>query len=638
MPVRLLPLLAFLLFLAPSASAQTSPADEGVRGVWLTNVASDVLNSKENIASAMDYLAANGFNVVFPVVWNKGYTLYPSQVMVDYFGEDFRQDLSYTGQQRDPLAEVVAEARRVGLEVIPWFEFGFAASFSQDGGHIIRRYPEWAAIGTDGKLVVKNGFDWMNGLHPGPQGLMLDMMQEVLDTYDVDGVQGDDRLPATPSEAGYDSYTKALYLAETGRTAPNNTKDNDWLIWRGSKLTQFLGRMYRQVKAADPDLYVSLSPSHFQFGFVEYLQNTPQWIDSSYVDLLHPQLYRNTIGSYQNLVRETVGPTPTSGGGYVPPSFRNRLAPGVLGGTGSNPGRNDQAYLRQAAEYNRSFGIPGEVFFFYESLRERNGFAADTLHKYVYQTPARLPGRTPERARRAGVVVTPDGAGVALNGTWTPDGRAIGFGGRTMEFAASGTGATATYQLTADAAGGYDVYAFVPRFRSGSTTDAYYAVGVGSDTTVARIDQRSTYNQGFVYVATVKAGAGETVGVTIRADQATDGRATYADGMMMVRNFAAERQGLVTSTRRPNATDDALDVALFPNPARDWATFRLSTATQPTTIRLFDMLGREVALRTAPASVTNLDLPVSDLAAGVYLWRAQSGERTASGSLIVAPR
>ncbi len=631
-------LLPALLLLASTLSAQTTTPTEEVRGVWLTNVASDVLSSKENIASAMDYLAANGFNVVFPVVWNKGYTLYPSQVMVDYFGEDFRQDLSYTAQRRDPLAEVITEARRVGLEVIPWFEFGFAASFSQDGGHIIRKYPEWAAIGTDGKLVVKNGFDWMNGLHPGPQGLMLDMIQEVLDTYDVDGVQGDDRLPATPSEGGYDSFTRALYLAETGKTPPTNTKDNDWLIWRGSKLTAFLGRMYRQVKAADPDLYVSLSPSHYQFGFVEYLQNTPQWIDSSYVDLLHPQLYRRSISSYQDLVRQTVGPTPTSGGGYVPPSFRKRLSPGVLGGTGSNPGDNGPAYFRQAAEYNRSFGIGGEVFFFYESLRERNAFAADTLHKYVYQQPARLPGRTNDRARKAGVVTTPDSAGVTLAGTWTQDERAIGVGGRTMEFAAPGTGSTATYQLTAEASGGFDVYAFVPRFRSGSTTDAYYAVGVGSDTTVARVDQRSTYNQGFVYVATVQANAGETVTVTIRPDQATDGRATYADGMMMVRNFAAERQGLITSIRRPNVTGGDLEVQPFPNPARDWATFRLATSTAPTTIRLYDALGREVGVRTAPASVVNLDLPVSELAAGVYLWRAQSGERTATGTLVVAPR
>ncbi|NES74064.1 MAG: tetratricopeptide repeat protein [Okeania sp. SIO2D1] len=46
-----------------------------LRGIWLTNVDSKVLHSRDNIAEAMDFLAETGFNVVFPVVWNKAFTL-----------------------------------------------------------------------------------------------------------------------------------------------------------------------------------------------------------------------------------------------------------------------------------------------------------------------------------------------------------------------------------------------------------------------------------------------------------------------------------------------------------------------------------------------------------------------------------
>ena len=31
-------------------------------------------------------------------------------------------------QGRDPLAELIIEANRVGLKVIPWFEYGFVCS------------------------------------------------------------------------------------------------------------------------------------------------------------------------------------------------------------------------------------------------------------------------------------------------------------------------------------------------------------------------------------------------------------------------------------------------------------------------------------------------------------------------------
>ena len=61
---------------------------EELRGVWITNVDSDVLFSRQSIVDAMDYLADRGFNVVFPVVWNKGYTLHPSEVALDAFGKN----------------------------------------------------------------------------------------------------------------------------------------------------------------------------------------------------------------------------------------------------------------------------------------------------------------------------------------------------------------------------------------------------------------------------------------------------------------------------------------------------------------------------------------------------------------------
>jgi len=54
---------------------------EELRAVWITNVDSDILNSDRTIASAMNYLSDIGVNVVFPVVWNKGYTIYQSDVM-----------------------------------------------------------------------------------------------------------------------------------------------------------------------------------------------------------------------------------------------------------------------------------------------------------------------------------------------------------------------------------------------------------------------------------------------------------------------------------------------------------------------------------------------------------------------------
>lgn len=67
--------------------------------MWITNVDSDVLFDDTKIASAMDYLASVGVNVVFPVVWNKGYTLYPSRIMDSLFQKPIIPQFA----GRDPL-------------------------------------------------------------------------------------------------------------------------------------------------------------------------------------------------------------------------------------------------------------------------------------------------------------------------------------------------------------------------------------------------------------------------------------------------------------------------------------------------------------------------------------------------------
>ncbi|MBE9018491.1 family 10 glycosylhydrolase, partial [Chroococcidiopsidales cyanobacterium LEGE 13417] len=153
-----------------------------IRGIWITNTDSAVLDSQANIAEAMNFLAATGFNVVFPVVWSKGATVYPSQVMRSQFG--LAIDPRYTG--RDPLAELVAEARRVELKVIPWFEYGFASSYNQNGGQLLAKKPEWAARDCNGNLLKKNGFEWMNALDSQVQDFLLSLILEVVNNYDID--------------------------------------------------------------------------------------------------------------------------------------------------------------------------------------------------------------------------------------------------------------------------------------------------------------------------------------------------------------------------------------------------------------------------------------------------------------------
>ncbi len=348
------------------------------RGVWLTTTDSKVLRSQQSIAEAMDFLAETGFNVVFPVVWTKGATLYPSQVMRQTFGIEI--DPLFVGCDR--LAEVVTEAHRVGLKVIPWFEYGFASSYNMNGGPLVAKKPEWAARDCNGNLLKKNGFEWLNSLDPQVQDFMLNLILEVAQNYDVDGIQGDDRLPALPTEGGYDQVTVERYRQQFGKNPPQNSRNPQWLQWRTDILTQFLARLYQSVKAINPNLIVSMAPNLPDWGLQEYLQDSRTWLQRGLVDTFHPQIYRRDFPSYKSIVNKLVNEE-------LPGGIQPKLAPGILMKIGSYCITSDD--LLRAIEYNRACGISGEVFFFYEGLRENNNALAKVLRKGPYAQSAAFP-------------------------------------------------------------------------------------------------------------------------------------------------------------------------------------------------------------------------------------------------------
>ena len=349
-----------------------APHNTGIRGVWIPSTDCKVLTSKQRIADAMDFLADTGFNTVFPIVWNRGFTAYPSQIMREQFGIEI--DSRYQG--RDPLAELIVEAYRVGLKVIPWFEYGFVSSYNLNGGHLLAKKPEWAARDCSGNLLKKNNFEWLNSLDAEVQDFLLGLMLEVANNYPVNGVQGDDRI-GLPVEGGYDEKTVKRYREECGREPPSQCRERHWLHWRANIITEFVARLHRELKAINPDLLLSMSPSPYEWGLVEYLQDSQAWVDKELVDLLHPQFYRRDFNGYKQLVDRLIGEQLSS-------EQLRCVSPGILlSNRGSNYSVNPELLL-QVIAYNRSRGIQGEVLFFYEGLRDNGNALAEVLKNGPY--------------------------------------------------------------------------------------------------------------------------------------------------------------------------------------------------------------------------------------------------------------
>ena len=347
----------------PTPPPTPPPVDPNViRGAWVTTTASTALNSLAEIKQTVATFKAAGLNQIFVVVYNNARTVYPSTVMQNLIGKQIKEGF----EGRDPLQEMITEAHAAGMKVHAWFEYGFASSFSANGGAIVAARPTWAGRDINGALLVKNGFDWLNAFHPEVQDFVMSLLKEVATKYDVDGIQGDDRLPAMPSTGGYDTYTVNLYKAENGgANPPTDPKEAGWLQWRAKKLNLFMKRMYTELKAIKPAVKIVMSPSIYPFSLNEYLQDWPTWVDSSWVDGVIPQVYRYDIAAYKTTLQQQK------------PYFKTKLnlyTPGVLLKVGTYT-PTDQ-FLTEMIQANRAEGLKGEVFFFYEGVKEKINFFA----------------------------------------------------------------------------------------------------------------------------------------------------------------------------------------------------------------------------------------------------------------------
>ena len=213
----------------------------------------------------------------------------------------------------------------------------------------------------------------MNGFRPEVQDFVLSLLKEILTNYDVDGIQGDDRLPACPSTGGYDPWTVALYKEQhAGREPPADHLDADWIDWRADLLNQFMARMYRDLKTVRPDAVISVAPSIFPWSKQQYLQDWPTWVANGWVDEVCPQIYREEVTSYDAELKKIVNK-------QVSAENLDIVWPGILVQTADRV-FNDAKNLRAMVNANRAVGIEGEVFFYDAALNENREFF-ESLYK-----------------------------------------------------------------------------------------------------------------------------------------------------------------------------------------------------------------------------------------------------------------
>ncbi len=363
----------------------TPAVSREIRGVWLTNIDSDVLFAQDRLRDAVSELARLNFNTLYPTVWNWGYTLYPSAVMKQEVGFAIDPRPIAAGlQNRDMLKEMIAEAHQRKMAVIPWFEFGFMAPKDSE---LAQKHRDWWTQRQDGSTddtpKALDGVQipiWFNPFKPEVQQFILKLVAEVVDRYDVDGVQFDDHF-GLPIEFGYDADTVKLYqqehngksppLYDSARCEKAGMKDScpeflakdpqwaDWLRWRSDKIEGFLKQVFQTVKARKNNVIIGLAPLDLPYAYERALVDWHKWEQDGWIEELIPQIYFQGQ-KFVDRIDLTTHPELLQARNHIPTAI------GILSGLSSTPRAIDEMQRQVQAVRDRRYA--GMSFFFYETL------------------------------------------------------------------------------------------------------------------------------------------------------------------------------------------------------------------------------------------------------------------------------
>jgi uncharacterized lipoprotein YddW (UPF0748 family) len=274
------------------------------RGAWVATVKNADWPSRPGLSSAeqkaeliaiLDSAAELHLNAIIFQVRPMCDAMYPSSI------EPWTEFLTGTMGQSpkpfyDPLAFVVAEAHKRGLELHAWFNpyrAGFLPPKSPfAGNHISKTRPD--LVREYGKHL------WLDPGEPAVQEYSLSVVMDVVKRYDVDGIHFDDYFYPY-FERGPDKKVLAFpdetSWKKSGASGKLSRED-----WRRENVNMFVERVARAIKAVKPRVKFGIAP----FGiwrpgnppqikgmdaYDELYCDSRKWLASGWVDYLAPQLY-----------------------------------------------------------------------------------------------------------------------------------------------------------------------------------------------------------------------------------------------------------------------------------------------------------------------------------------------------------
>jgi uncharacterized lipoprotein YddW (UPF0748 family) len=268
--------LALLAGIAP-VSAQGQGQDGQYRAFWVDTYNSR-LNSSADITAIVDRARSAGVNALFVQVRRRGDAWYLRG------REPLPEGVAIDGGF-DPLAEMLSQAHAAGIEVHAFVTVGAIWNMStlpQQPDHVFNQHgfnaagPLPAAANwltrtrlPDGSQTSYGGYRfgtdfWLDFGHPDAAAYTVDLLVQLVKSYDLDGLHLDrlqypELTEGGSASVGYNDVSLDRFRRHYARAADSDPSADDaaWSDWRRAQVTGLLRRIYLSVLAMKPRLKVS---------------------------------------------------------------------------------------------------------------------------------------------------------------------------------------------------------------------------------------------------------------------------------------------------------------------------------------------------------------------------------------------
>lgn len=286
----------------------TSPTKEA-RAVWITGM--ELLKPREEILSRLDALVDANFNAIFVDTWFRGYVIYPDSALVPQYPPAV--------QHGDVLSWLIPEAKKRGLQVHNWPEYGFYAYHTMDAttdssrGPLLDKHPELVATAADGTTFLHNptfgDFYSLCPANPKSHQLLADMYVEMMKHYEFDGLNLD-RLRFPAQNYCHCAHCKAAFKKDKGIELAafdkGTTAAEAFLQWKREELAGGVETIVKAVRAARPDADITayvVGPDEMN----DKAQSWDLWVKRGLLDAIGVSMYGPDIRDAAEKAKKLLG-------------------------------------------------------------------------------------------------------------------------------------------------------------------------------------------------------------------------------------------------------------------------------------------------------------------------------------------